>query len=258
MLPSPAQYHGGFPPRDPRLPSLGRYPQLVGGQDVSHEAMAAFEERQAPLKQIAYTRTGRDGPTQVAHESRETGMGPDEAVVPPWSESEEENEPVRPYGKLMPESGSEATISPPQSPRLRSTLGSAITGVGGSVRDLVNDLGRQAGEAFQHNIEDSMKLGRHGARVVRQVASLAGAASTRAAAAAGDASIRASSAGDASMRAVSAGAGRVHEAISSAVQPGSNPRKAVHAAASLTATAPGRAGGSISATATTASGPTAR
>ena len=79
MLPSPPPYHGGFPPRDPRLPSLGRYPQLVGGQDVSREAMEAFEERRGPLKQIAYARTGRDAATQAAHESRETGAGPDEA-----------------------------------------------------------------------------------------------------------------------------------------------------------------------------------
>ena len=77
MLPSPPQYSGGFPPRDPRMPSLGRYPQIVCGHDISREAMEAFEERQAPLKQVAYARTGRDAATQAAHESRETGSGPD-------------------------------------------------------------------------------------------------------------------------------------------------------------------------------------
>ncbi|NBU28612.1 MAG: hypothetical protein EBS42_10510 [Caulobacteraceae bacterium] len=78
MLPSPPPYGGGFPPRDPRLPSLGRYPQIVGGQDVGREAMQAYEQRQAPLKEVAYARTGRDASTQAAQESREAGAGPDE------------------------------------------------------------------------------------------------------------------------------------------------------------------------------------
>ena len=79
MLPSPSAYGGGFPPRDPRLPSLGRYPEIVGGSNLGDQVMAAFEERHAPIKEIAYARTGRapqeDAETQA---SGEMASGPEE------------------------------------------------------------------------------------------------------------------------------------------------------------------------------------
>ena len=84
MLPSPGIYSGPFPPRDPRLPSLGRYPEIVGGANIAEEAMAAFEERHAPLKEIAYARTGRapqaDASTQASPETGEMASGPDEVA----------------------------------------------------------------------------------------------------------------------------------------------------------------------------------
>jgi hypothetical protein len=80
MLPSPPPYRGGFPPDDPRLPCLGRYPLIVGGQDIAHEAMQAFEQRHAPLKEVAYARTGREA--EPMRETVETGAGPDEEYHP--------------------------------------------------------------------------------------------------------------------------------------------------------------------------------
>lgn len=82
MLPCPSAYSGGFPPRDPRLPGLGHYPLIAGGQDLSSQVMANFEERHRPLKEIAYARTGRDAGTQASPEGHEMAVGPDEPDEP--------------------------------------------------------------------------------------------------------------------------------------------------------------------------------
>ena len=95
MQPYPEPYGGGFPPRDPRFPQMGRFPEISHG-NVGEEAMSAWAERSAPLREIAYERTGRAPPPAQAVEAAE----PAEAAGPAEpAEAEPEEEAVRPYSR---------------------------------------------------------------------------------------------------------------------------------------------------------------
>ena len=93
MLPSPSAYSGPFPPRDPRFPALGRYPEIVGGSNVAEQAHEAWKERSAPLREIAYARTGRDASTQASPETAEMASGSDEPDAGPQAGHHEADAP---------------------------------------------------------------------------------------------------------------------------------------------------------------------
>jgi len=111
---------------------------------------------------------------------------------------------------------SEATVSVPASPRDSTNVLDPLARVARAGFEVVGHLGHHAKEAFKHNVADTVHLAKQGAKVATQIASAASSAS---------------------MRAASAGASRAQESMASAMEPGSNTRRAVRTAVSHTAEA---------------------
>ena len=88
--------------------------------------------------------------------------------------------------------------------------------------EVAGHVGHHAKEAFKHNVADAVELAKQGVQTAGHVASVVG---------------------NASKRALSTKAAQVHEAASSAMEPGSNTRRAIAGAASKTAEVAGTVAG---------------
>ena len=121
----------------------------------------------------------------------------------------------------LPES--EATVSPPASPRALDML-DPLARVARAGFQVAGNAGLQAATVFKNNVVATGELAKSGAKVAGQVASVVGGAS---------------------MRALSASASQAREAASSALEPGSNTRRTLASAASKTASAASSAAGAV-------------